>query len=59
MDRQTEEILQGLKIAIEAELTGHEFYKNAAKNTADPIKSFFMNRVYAFGCYTTHIPENF
>jgi rubrerythrin len=37
MDKQTEEILQGLKIAIEAELTGHEFYKNAAKSTADPM----------------------
>jgi rubrerythrin len=37
MDKQTEEILQGLKIAIEAELTGHEFYKNAAKSTSDPM----------------------
>jgi rubrerythrin len=37
MDKQTEEILKGLKIAIEAELTGHEFYKNAAKNTSDSM----------------------
>ena len=37
MDKQMEEILQGLKIAIEAELTGHEFYKNAAKSTDDPM----------------------
>jgi rubrerythrin len=37
MDKQTEEILQGLKTAIEAELTGHEFYKNAAKSTSDPM----------------------
>ena len=37
MDKQIEEILQGLKIAIEAELTGHQFYKNAAKSTSDPM----------------------
>jgi len=37
MDKQAEEILKGLKTAIEAELTGHEFYKNAAKNTDDPM----------------------
>ena len=37
MEKQIEEILQGLKTAIEAELTGHEFYKNAAKNTDDPM----------------------
>jgi rubrerythrin len=36
MDRSRKRILQGLKIAIEAELTGHEFYKNAAKGTKDP-----------------------
>ena len=30
------EILQGLKTAMEAELTGHAFYKNAASSTADP-----------------------
>ncbi len=37
MDKRTEDILQGLKIAIEAELTGHQFYKNAAKNTSDAM----------------------
>ena len=37
MDNKTEEFLQGLKTAIEAELTGHQFYKNAAKNTDDPM----------------------
>ncbi len=36
MDKQTEEILGGLKTAIEAEITGYEFYKNAAENTSDP-----------------------
>ena len=36
MDKQTEEILEGLKTAIEAEITGYEFYKNAAENTSDP-----------------------
>ncbi|MFH1624446.1 MAG: ferritin family protein [Pseudomonadota bacterium] len=35
MDKQAEEILQGLKTAIEAEIIGHHFYKNAAKNTSD------------------------
>jgi rubrerythrin len=35
MDK-TKEILKGLQTAIEAELTGHEFYKNAAKSTSDP-----------------------
>lgn len=37
MNKQTEEILKGLKTAIEAELTGHAFYKNAAKTTSDPV----------------------
>jgi rubrerythrin len=37
MDKQIEGILKGLKTAIEAELTGHEFYKNAAKSTNDPL----------------------
>jgi rubrerythrin len=37
MEKETEEILKGLKTAIEAELTGYEFYKNAAKNTVDPL----------------------
>ncbi|MGD2127564.1 MAG: ferritin family protein [Desulfobacteraceae bacterium] len=37
MDKATEEILDGLRIAIETELTGHEFYKNTAKTTTDPM----------------------
>ncbi len=37
MDKQVESILEGLKTAIEAELTGHEFYKNAARSTKDPM----------------------
>ena len=37
MDKQIEDILKGLKTAIEAELTGYEFYKNAAKSTSDPV----------------------
>jgi len=36
MEEKIKEILEGLKTAIEAELTGHEFYKNAAKNIDDP-----------------------
>jgi rubrerythrin len=36
MKREKQEILEGLRTAIEAELTGHEFYKNAAKSTTDP-----------------------
>lgn len=36
MDEKTENILKGLKTAIEAELTGYEFYRNAAKGTDDP-----------------------
>ena len=36
MKKKNEEILQGLKTAMEAEITGHEFYKNAAKATSDP-----------------------
>jgi rubrerythrin len=31
-----EAILRGLKTAMEAELTGHAFYKNAASSTVDP-----------------------
>ena len=37
MDKKTQEILKGLKTAIETELTGHAFYKNAAQNTDDPM----------------------
>lgn len=36
MDEKTKNILKGLKTAIEAELTGYEFYRNAAKGTEDP-----------------------
>jgi rubrerythrin len=36
MDQDKSEILAGLKTAIEAELTGYNFYKNAAQTTADP-----------------------
>ncbi len=36
MERSKKKILDGLKTAIEAELTGHEFYKSAAKSTKDP-----------------------
>ena len=35
MDDKTEKILEGLKTAIEAELTGYQFYRNAAKGTED------------------------
>jgi rubrerythrin len=36
MNKQTEKVLDGLKTAMEAELTGHQFYKAASKNTKDP-----------------------
>ncbi len=36
MDEKTSEILKGLKTAMEAELTGLNFYKNASENTRDP-----------------------
>jgi rubrerythrin len=36
MNKQTEKVLDGLKMAMEAELTGHQFYKAASKNTKDP-----------------------
>lgn len=45
MNKKTEEILQGLKTAIEAELTGHEFYKNAAKTTGDPVGKDTFSRM--------------
>jgi rubrerythrin len=35
MPEKMEDILKGLKEAMEAELTGYNFYKNAAKNTSD------------------------
>jgi len=37
MDKNKEDILEGLKTAIEAELTGYTFYKNAAESTKDPM----------------------
>ena len=36
MNKQTEKVLDGLKTAMEAELTGHQFYKAASKRTKDP-----------------------
>jgi rubrerythrin len=36
MGQDKAEILAGLKTAIEAELTGYNFYKNAAQTTTDP-----------------------
>lgn len=36
MDASTKQMLEGLKQAMQGERTGHEFYKMAAKNTADP-----------------------
>ena len=45
MDKQIEDVLKGLKTAIEAELTGHEFYKNAAKSTDDPMGKETFSRM--------------
>jgi rubrerythrin len=45
MTIQTEEIVKGLKTAIEAELTGYEFYKNAAKSTDDPMGKETFSRM--------------
>ncbi len=36
MDQSTKDMLQGLRTAMQAERTGHEFYKMAAKTTQDP-----------------------
>lgn len=36
MDDATKDILQGLKTAIEAELTGYNFYKQASESIQDP-----------------------
>ena len=36
MTTSNEKILAALKTAMEAEMTGHHFYKNAAATTADP-----------------------
>ena len=45
MDKNTEEILAGIKTAMEAELTGHAFYKNAAENTDDPMGKETFSRM--------------
>jgi rubrerythrin len=45
MDKKTEEILEGLKTAMEAELTGHAFYKNAAESTDDPMGKETFSRM--------------
>jgi rubrerythrin len=45
MTVEKEEILKGLKTAMEAELTGHEFYKNAAKSTDDPVGKETFSRM--------------
>jgi rubrerythrin len=37
MTTSREEILKGLRTAMEAEIFGHNFYKNAAQNTADSL----------------------
>ena len=37
MDKKTKGILEGIKTAMEAELTGHTFYKNAAESTDDAM----------------------
>jgi rubrerythrin len=45
MDKNTEEILEGIKTAMEAELIGHAFYKNAAENTDDPMGKETFSRM--------------
>jgi rubrerythrin len=45
MNKETEKILQGLKTAIETELAGHEFYKNAAITTSDPTGKETFSRM--------------
>ena len=47
MDKGNEEILKALKTAIEAELTGHEFYKNAAQSMDDPNGKATFKRMAA------------
>jgi len=36
MDESTKELIKGLREAMQAERTGHTFYKNAAMTTQDP-----------------------
>ena len=45
MDKKTKRILDGLKTAMEAEITGHEFYKNAAKTTRDSKGKMAFSRM--------------
>jgi rubrerythrin len=45
MEKQTEDILKGLKTAMEAELTGHQFYKNAARSTDDAMGKETFSRM--------------
>lgn len=45
MKKEKNEILEALKTALEAELTGHEFYKNAASNTKDPMGKKTFSRM--------------
>jgi rubrerythrin len=47
MDRENEATLKALRTAIEAELTGHEFYKNAAQTTDDPSGKAAFGRMAA------------
>lgn len=37
MNASQEEILKGLRTAMEAEIFGHNFYKSTAQNTTDPL----------------------
>jgi rubrerythrin len=45
MDKKIEDLLKGLKTAMEAELAGHEFYKNAARSTNDPMGKETFSRM--------------
>jgi rubrerythrin len=45
MTKQTERMLDGLKTAMVTELTGHQFYKAASKNTKDPKGKAVFSRM--------------
>lgn len=47
MKKGKSEILAALKTALEAELTGHAFYKNAAGTTDDPLGKKAFTRMAA------------
>jgi rubrerythrin len=47
MSTSQEEILQGLKTAMEAEIFGHNFYKSTALNTSDPLGKETFTRMAA------------